>query len=157
MSIYLPINTKRMSQEKTKLVNDFTFRVMRHVDPESTEVKKWTAWCHRAKYDVKLPVVDGSVLDLAVVNTSAKWETDEVSVVTFLVDETYLTVEAKNEHALRLAINYLLEEYTKAKFNKDALVKMRREWHFNVYEETKSETSNDVDFPVCGLFDDDDF
>lgn len=135
-----------MSGERKVLVRDFSVSVHRQLDTEGVTVVGWSGWFARSSYTSSLPVTNGQVMSMAQEFPESKWQVDEDPFVKYTVDDTWVTLEAKNEHALRLACNYLL---TKLVAPKDAAVKMRRTWRFNVYEEQEK------DVPM-NIFDDND-
>lgn len=137
-----------MSGERKVLVRDFSVSVHRQLNAEGVTVVGWSGWFARSAYASSLPVTNGQVMSMAQEFPESKWQDDEDPFVKYVVDDTWVTLEAKNEHALRLACNYLL---TKLVAPKDAAVKMRRTWRFNVYEEQEK----DCDVPM-NIFDDND-
>lgn len=134
--------------DRKVLVRDFSIAVRRKTNEDGL-VLGWSGWFARSTYGRQLPVTNGQVLSVAAEFPEAKWQDGESTDVSFTVDDTWVTVDAQNEHALRLGCNYLLKRLVDPR-NVD--VRMRRTWRFNVYEEEEKEVTNGA----YGLFDDND-
>ena len=138
-----------MPEEKKVVLHNFEVSVRRVV--EGDVVVGWRGWFSLSQYNKRLPVSNGETLSVADEFPESKWEEGQSPLVTFTVDEKWLTVDAQNEHALRLGFNYLLKHL----MGDDVTFNMRRKWFFNGYQTTATETDEVVG--GVNLFDDEDW
>jgi len=140
------------TDKKTALVSNFEVKVRCNRSDDGATVLGWSGWFYKNKYMSQLPVKNGEIMDMKVKMPDSHWEADEDTNVTFVVDNDFVTIETKHEHTLRVAFNYLLSAMVEPK---KADVKLRRTWHFNIYEDV-SDKESEISGPHIGIFDDDD-
>jgi hypothetical protein len=137
--------------KKAPIISNFEVKVRCNRSDDGSTVLGWSGWFFKNKYLSQLPIKNGEIMDMKIKMPDSHWEADQDTNVTFVVDNDFVTIESKHEHTLRIAFNYLLSAMIEPK---KADVKLRRTWHFNIYEDVP-DTESVMSGPI-GIFDDND-